>query len=112
MHSSERFSGLTLILPVPQLREQDHIADAITARQHHHEAVDANADAPGGWHAVFQGEEEILIDLLHFFAGLVLEPGALHHGIVQFGISLTDLYTVDDQLVNIHDGGKRHPMHL
>ena len=40
-----------------QLREQDHVADAFLAEEHHAEAVDANADAAGRGHAVFEGDQ-------------------------------------------------------
>ena len=56
-----------------QLREEHHVSDRITAREHHDEAVDADADAAGGGHAVFEGEEEFLVELLRFFAGPVFE---------------------------------------
>ena len=39
-----------------QLREQDHVADAFLAEQHHAQAV--NADAAGRRHAVFQRDEK------------------------------------------------------
>ena len=58
-----------------QLREQDDIPDAFLAEQHHAEAVDADADAAGGGHAVFEGDEKIFIQLLLFAAGLVFQRG-------------------------------------
>ena len=54
-----------------QLREQDHIADAFLAEEHHAQAVNADADAAGGRHAVFERDEEILVQLLLLAAGLM-----------------------------------------
>src|SRR5438309_754941 len=72
--ASALFSHSSLRL---QLREQDHVADGFLAEQHHAEAVDANAYATGGRHAVFEGDEKIFVELLLFAAGLVLQSLAL-----------------------------------
>src|SRR5436190_7762818 len=44
-----------------QLREEDHVADAFLAEEHHAEAVDADDDAVRRGHAVFEGDEEIFV---------------------------------------------------
>ena len=43
-----------------QLREQDHVADAFLTEEHHAQAVNAEADAACGGHAVFERDEEKL----------------------------------------------------
>ena len=55
-----------------QLREEDHVADALLPKQHHAQAVDADADATRRGHAVFEGDQEIFVELLLLAAGLVL----------------------------------------
>ena len=57
--------------------EEDDIADALDAGKHHDEAVDADSNSSGGWHSVFEGGEEVVIELLGFAAALVLEAFAL-----------------------------------
>ena len=54
-----------------QLREQNHVADAFLAEQHHAQAVNAHAHAAGGRHAVLKGEEDVLVDALGLAAGLL-----------------------------------------
>ena len=69
-----------------QLREQNHVADAFLAEQHHAQAVNAHAHAAGGRHAVFQRDQKILVQLLLLAAGLMLQPFALLDGIVLLGV--------------------------
>jgi hypothetical protein len=53
------------------------VADRLGAGEHHDEAVDAEADAAGAGHAVFEGEEEFLVQALDFLADLVFQTLAL-----------------------------------
>jgi len=41
-----------------QLREQNHVADAFLAQQHHAQTVNTHAHAAAGRHAVFERDEE------------------------------------------------------
>jgi hypothetical protein len=77
------FVNLSLRL---QLREQNHVADAFLAEEHHAQAVNADADAAGGRHAVFERDEKILVQLLLLAAGLMFQRGALRDGIVLLGV--------------------------
>ena len=78
-----------------QLREEDHVADAFLAEEHHAEAVDADADPAGRGHAVFEGNEEILVQLLLFAAGLVFQRGPLLDRIVLLGVAGGNFLSVD-----------------
>src|SRR5207253_2016410 len=98
-----------------QLWKQDHIADAFLAEEHHAEAVDANANTAGGWHAVFEGDEEIFVELLLFAARLMFEPLALFDRIILFGVAGRDFLAVDAELEHFDRGrvvrrelGQRH----
>jgi hypothetical protein len=94
-----------------QLREQDHVANAFLAEEHR--AVNADADAASGRHAVFERDEKIW--LLLFAAGLVFQRGALRDGIVLLGVAGRNFLAVDAALENL-DGrrvigrklGERH----
>jgi hypothetical protein len=44
-----------LFFPWFQLWEETYIADAFLAEEHNAEAINADADAAGGGHAVFEG---------------------------------------------------------
>ena len=88
-----------------ELGEEDDVADGIGACEHHDEAVDADADAASWGHAVFEGEEEFFVDLLGFFAGLVFEALALDDGVIEFGVAWGDFDAVDDEFVDVDDGG-------
>ena len=98
-----------------QLREQDYVADAFLAEEHHAQAVNPDADAAGGRHAVFERDEEILVQLLLLAAGLMLQRGALCDGIVLLGVAGGNFLAVDAALENL-DGrrgvgrklGERH----
>ena len=99
-----------------QLREEDYVADGGGAREHHDEAVDADADAACGWHAVFEGFDEVVVDFLFFAAGLVLQALALHIGIIEFAVTRRNFLAVDDELIDLHgfaaggDFGERHEL--
>ena len=54
-----------------QLREQDHVANAFLAEEHHAQTIDPDADAARRGHAVFERDEEILVHLLPLAAGLM-----------------------------------------
>src|ERR1019366_8834241 len=63
--------------------EEQHVADAGTVGEQHHQAVDTDAETPGGWHAGLDGPQEVLIQGLGLgraqitLARLLLEAGAL-----------------------------------
>lgn len=83
-----------------QLREQDDVADAFLAEEHHAEAVnaDADADAARRGHAVFEGDEEIFVQLLLLAAGLMFQRGALLDRIVLLGVAGGNFLAVDAAL--------------
>ena len=96
-------------LPAPQLREQDDLADAASARQDHHEAVDTHAETAGGRHPVLDRRQELLVEAVGV---LVLEPASeqflLFHAlplverIVQLGEGVANLHTGDEALEPLH----------
>ena len=91
---------LSLLLFLEE-REQDDVADGGGTGEHHDQAIDADADAASGWHAVFEGLDEVVVDLLLFFAaGLVFEAGFLDVGVVELGVAGADFLAVDDEFVN------------
>src|SRR5438445_1075676 len=90
-------SGLRL-----QLREQNHVADAFLAQQHHAESVNTHAHATSGWHAVFERNQKVFVELLLFAAGLVFEAFALFDRIVLLGIGRRDFLAVYAALENFH----------
>jgi hypothetical protein len=55
-----------------QRREQDHVADAGAVGQQHHQAVDADAAAAGGRHAVFQRAHKVVVVVHGFVVAAVL----------------------------------------
>src|SRR6266498_94067 len=88
-----------------QLREENHVTDALLTEQHHAEAIDAQAHAAGGRHAVFQGGKEFFVELLSFAAGLVFEPVTLFNGVVLFGVGRGNFLAVDAALEDFNGGG-------
>ncbi len=84
-----------------QLREEDDVADRVAAREEHDEAVDAEAEAARGGHAALEGADEVLVDLLGVFAGLVLQGLALLERIVLLGVARAELASGDDELEDV-----------
>ena len=80
------------------MREEDHVADAFLAEEHHAQAVNADADAARRGHAVFERDEEIFVQLLLLAAGLMFQRGALRDGIVLLGVAGRNLLAVDAAL--------------
>ena len=56
-----------------QLRKQDYIANAFLAKQHHAKSVNSDSNSNRRWHAVFEGDEKIVVQFLLFAAGLVFQ---------------------------------------
>lgn len=54
-------------------REQDDVADGVHACQEHHAAVDADAEAACGRHAVLKGVDEIIVHHARLVVALVAE---------------------------------------
>ena len=82
--------------------KQNHIANAFLAEEHHAQAVNADADAAGGRHAVFERDEKI--SLLLFAAGPAIagfQRGALRDGIVLLGVAGRNLLAVDAALEDL-----------
>ena len=75
----------------------------LTAEEHHAQPVNSNSNPASRGHAVFEGDEEILVQLLLFAAGLMFQRGALHDGIVLLGVAGRNLLAVDAAL-EIDDG--------
>ena len=69
------------------LREENHVPDAFGSGEHHDKSIDADTDASGWRHAVFEGGKEILIEFLGFAPALVLESLALEVGIIELGVT-------------------------
>ena len=69
------------------MRKQDNVPNGISARKHHHQAIDAHPDPAGRRHAVFKSEKKIFIQVLDFFADLLQQALALGCGIVQLRIA-------------------------
>src|SRR6218665_2028502 len=68
-----------------QRREQDHVPDAGAVGQQHNQAIDADAAAPGGGHAIFARAHEVMVR----DQGLVI-PAVLggHWGVKACGLLL------------------------
>ena len=77
-----------------ELREEDDVADDLGAGEEHDEAVEADAEAAGRRHAVFQRADEVLVDLLDVLARLHLEGLALLEGIVLLGVAGAEFLAV------------------
>src|ERR1051326_943338 len=88
-----------------ELWEQDYIPDAFLTQQHHAKAVNTQAHAAGGRHPVLQSGQKILIQLLLFAPGLMLQALALLDGIVLFAVSRSDLLAVDTTFKYVDGGG-------
>src|SRR5262245_6993535 len=77
--------------------EEDDLADGATAGEEHDEAVDADAEAAGGRHAVLQGDEEVLVQGLGLVVaggaqpGLLTEAGALLQWVVELRVGVAEL---------------------
>src|SRR5215213_1671256 len=69
--------------------KENHVADAGRAGQEHEQPVDANADAAGGRHAVFERAQVVLVHPARLLVALGpqprlrLEAAALVDGVVQ-----------------------------
>ena len=87
-----------------QRREQDHIADRLDPRQHHHEAVDADAQPARRRHAVLEGAQVVLVDRAALgVAGiactlLLPETLPLLDGVVELAVAVGELAGVGEQL--------------
>ena len=86
------------------MREENHIPNRVSAGQHHHEAVDADSDATCRRHAILKRKQEVFVDLLNLFTGLLFESRALNIRVVELGVTGGNLCPVDDQFVDVDDG--------
>lgn len=86
------------------VREEDDVADGVFAGEEHDHAVDADAEAGAGGHAVFERAEEVFVHDHRFVvaalaeAGLLFEAFALDDRVVQLGEAVAHLLAADDQL--------------
>ena len=93
------------------LREEEHFLDGRLVGQHHDQSVDADADAAGGRHAVFQGTQKVLVNEHGFIVAafaelqLVFEPLALVVGIVELAVRIRHFGAVDHQLEPLRVSG-------
>src|ERR1700743_2961256 len=87
----------------PHLREQQHVLDTGLAGQEHAKPVDAESDAGGGWHTVFQGTKKVVVDKHGFIIAtlhqlqLSLEALPLFQRVVELAIGIGDFFPMDDQ---------------
>src|ERR1043165_4564105 len=88
-----------------QLRKQNHITYAFLSEQHHAQAVDTDADATGGRHAVFEGHEEILVQFLLLAASLMLQRRPLRDRVVLLGVTGRNLLAINAALEDL-DGSR------
>src|SRR5436190_19510981 len=85
-----------------ELREKDYIANALLAKEHHAQTVNAHSHASGWRHPVLERHQEIFVELLLLAAGLVFEALALLERIVLFGVGGCDFLTVDATFKHFH----------
>ena len=91
-----------------QQREEDHIADASRIGQQHHQAIDADPETTGGWHAMSKRPNEVGVHFCHgvFFGHpvqLCFEKILLQNWIVQFGLGVGEFHPVDKKLEPVRD---------
>ena len=91
--------------------KQQHIADRGRVGQQHHQAVDTDAFAGGGRHAVLQGAHIVLI-VVHglqisgiLFRYLLAEALGLILRVVQLGETVGDLAPADKEFETVGDEG-------
>lgn len=102
-------TGFFRILLVEGLHcgEQDHIPDGVGAAEHHGAAVDTEAQAAGRRHAVFQGQDKVLIHHVGLVVavgalfGLGLEALILVDGVVELGEGVAHLAAADEHLISL-----------
>ena len=98
-HSKTSFEHLR-----PQGREQHHLFDRVDAGQQPGDAIDADAEPAGRWHAVLEGAQVVLVDGAALdVAGvpgrlLLLEALPLLDRIVELGVAVGQLDRIDEQL--------------
>src|SRR5688572_102801 len=85
----------------PQLRKENHVTNAFCASEQNAQSIDAYTHATGRWHAVLEGEQEVLVDVLLFLAGLFLEHLALGVRVVLLRIRRRDFHAADRQLEHV-----------
>src|SRR5579859_467268 len=89
-------------------RKEDHVPDVGPVGEEHDQPVDAEPDPAGGGHAVLEGAEVVLVDLMGFAIaplpepGLFLEAAPLLVGIVELGEGVRDFAPLDEQLPPLH----------
>src|SRR5262249_18753354 len=104
-----RDTVLTLVRP--HLWEEDHVADRRLIGEQHDHAIDADAFARGGRHAVLERAAEVLVVVHRLFVAarlglhLRLEATALIDWIVQLGERVGVLAPADEQLEAIGELG-------
>ena len=93
------------------LREEEHFLNGRLTGEQHHEAVDADADARGGGHAVLERAEEVLVDDHRFVIALVGQAHLIHEtlflvdGVVELRVGVGQLLAVDHQLETLGQAG-------
>ena len=94
-----------------QRGEQDHVADRFHAADQHHQAIDADAQPPGAWHAVFERAHVVQVDVTGFGVALFLGAGfgfegfELQHRVVLLAVGIAQFVAADDQLEAFHVAG-------
>ena len=83
--------------------EEQHVTDGGAVGHQHDHAVQTEAQTARGRHAVFQGIDEVLVDLGVDALGLagsdlLLEAATLVDGVVQLGEGIAELAAVDEEL--------------
>src|SRR5579884_3210015 len=93
-----RVGGLFAFLFGSQEREENNVANGVGVGEEHGHAIDANANAPGGWEPKRQRANVVLVHLMGFFvaalafAQLLFEAAALLHGIVKLAEAIGDFH--------------------
>ena len=92
-----------------QLREEDDFPQRAPAGEKHQQSVDADAETTGGRHAVLEGEDEVVVQLVSFLVArravrrLLEEAGALVLGVVQLAEGVCYLYTPGEGLESLDE---------
>ena len=83
------------------MRKEDDLTDGFRPGEQHDQSVDAHAQAPGRRHAVFEGVEKFLVNLVLLTPALLDQTLALHNRIVKLGVTRGNFLSVHDQFEHI-----------
>ena len=91
------------------LREEEHVLNVAVSGHEHHESVDTDTDTAGGWHAILQGAQKVVVNNHRLIVALIGKSHLFHKSfflvdrVVEFAVGICQFLAIHHQFKSLRE---------